>query len=93
MKMTGSIYTLLSQECNQTPDPAKERCICYYTFGTYLVNFYDKEDLQMAEAYQKNGSLSVSKFVEEAPIDTLIDVSQEIIKKYFAYVPATKSSV
>lgn len=41
MKLAGSIYTLVSKECHSNPTESKQRTVCYYSLGAYLVYFYD----------------------------------------------------
>lgn len=42
MKLAGSIYTLVSKECHHNnPSESKQRTVCYYSLGAYLVYFYD----------------------------------------------------
>ena len=54
--------------------------------GAYLIHTYQKEELITALVYQRNGALSPSKFVEEAPIDDVVALTQDLIKKYFLVV-------
>ena len=60
--------------------------------GAYLINFFKKEELISALPYQRNGALSPSKFVQEAPIDDVVALTQDLIKKYFLVVGAANKT-
>lgn len=80
MKLAGSIYTLLSRECEKRENESKSRTICFYSLAAYLIHYYETESFDNLNNFFKNGVLSLTKLINEAPIKIIVNLTQKLVK-------------
>ena len=79
-KLAGSVYTLLSRDCEKREDESKSRTICFYSLAVYLLHFHEADKFDNLNAFYKNGVLSLCRLINEAPVKLLISLTQKLIK-------------
>lgn len=86
LKVSGSIYSALSQDHLIKDNENKQRTVCYYSLGAYLLHFYDTSKFIIKDIrdFQEDGTLILEKFINQGPLPELILLSQNLIKENFA---------